>query len=419
MQVNVGAGSYGNFGFADQGVEFSSNSYRYVHLWVKPMTPGSWLSFHCWDGSQWLGMNGDKDGNETYETGEDMVSGQWNEVWVDLLQNSQGFGGGTVRSFHLHSSPNSQFLIDGIYTVSQPWQTFWYHCDYLGSPRLMTDASGAVVWKQDYTAFGSDIGTTAAGNTHKFTGHVQDAATGQYYAKARYFTTALGRWSQPEPLLQGVPGKGFLVNPQKLNPYVYCDNKPLKNVDPNGLLTVAVETNRHDPYGTFAVRMFESKGPLLSRNAGDKLPTVNWKNVKEFLTPEVFPKMVTRGMNSSGQQVAIKSGLYNFKACNYHGHLALRVENGNAVKTEGPNSVHGGQNIADGIWIHRMNSDRTSFSETGSQGCLGFGVRSGQWEPFINQYDEGDENSLLLIRMPDNQSKPNKDDQQNEQTNNQ
>jgi len=419
VQVNVGAGSYGNFGFADQGVEFSSNSYRYVHLWVKPMTPGSWLSFHCWDGSQWLGMNGDKDGNETYETGEDMVSGQWNEVWVDLLQNSQGFGGGTVRSFHLHSSPNSQFLIDGIYTVSQPWQTFWYHCDYLGSPRLMTDASGAVVWKQDYTAFGSDIGTTAAGNTHKFTGHVQDAATGQYYAKARYFTTALGRWSQPEPLLQGVPGKGFLVNPQKLNPYVYCDNKPLKNVDPNGLLTVAVETNRHDPYGTFAVRMFESKGPLLSRNAGDKLPTVNWKNVKEFLTPEVFPKMVTRGMNSSGQQVAIKSGLYNFKACNYHGHLALRVENGNAVKTEGPNSVHGGQNIADGIWIHRMNSDRTSFSETGSQGCLGFGVRSGQWEPFINQYDEGDENSLLLIRMPDNQSKPNKDDQQNEQTNNQ
>ncbi len=120
-------------------------------------------------------------------------------------------------------------------TVTQPWQTFYYHCDYLGSPRLMTDASGNVVWKQDYYAFGSDYGTPASGNTHKFTGHVQDAATGQYYAKARHFTTNLGRWSQPEPMLKGVPPAGFLVKPQLLNPYVYCSNNPLMYVDPNGL----------------------------------------------------------------------------------------------------------------------------------------------------------------------------------------
>lgn len=232
----MGEGGYGNFGFADQGIEFSTNSYRYVHLWVKPLTPGSWLSFHCWDVTQstWRDLNGDRDGDKLFESGEDLVAGQWNEVWVDLLQNSQGFAGGTVRSFHLHSSGNSQFLVDGIYTVSQPWQTFWYHCDYLGSPRVMTDASGAVVWRQDYYAFGSDAGAAATGNTHKFTGHTQDAATGQYYAKARYFTTQLGRWSQPEPLLKGVPGSNFLSNPQKLNPYTYCINNPLKFTDPTG-----------------------------------------------------------------------------------------------------------------------------------------------------------------------------------------
>ncbi|MBI4708283.1 MAG: hypothetical protein HY761_10240, partial [Candidatus Omnitrophica bacterium] len=61
-----------------------------------------------------------------------------------------------------------------------------------------------------------------------------DAATGQYYAKARYFTTQLGRWSQPEPLLKGVPPRGFLRNPQKLNPYVYCNNNPLIFTDPDG-----------------------------------------------------------------------------------------------------------------------------------------------------------------------------------------
>jgi RHS repeat-associated protein len=114
--------------------------------------------------------------------------------------------------------------------------TYYYHCDYLGSPRVMTDPLGNVIWRQDYYAFGGDYNTSATGNTHKFTGHVQDAATGQYYAKARYFTTNNGRWSQPEPLLKGVPGKAFLVNPQKLNPYVYCLNNPLKYFDPNGLI---------------------------------------------------------------------------------------------------------------------------------------------------------------------------------------
>ncbi|MBI5805721.1 hypothetical protein HZA73_06700, partial [candidate division TA06 bacterium] len=108
------------------------------------------------------------------------------------------------------------------------------HTDYLNSPRVMTDASGAVVWRQDYLAFGADYGTAATGNTHKFTGHIKDDATGQYYAKARYFTTGLGRWSQPEPLLQGVPDDAFLNKPQLLNPYIYCENNPLKYIDRNG-----------------------------------------------------------------------------------------------------------------------------------------------------------------------------------------
>jgi hypothetical protein len=91
-QVNTGAGNFGNFGFADQNVQFSAATYRYVHLWVKPLTSGSWLSFHCWDvgSGTWRDMTGDKDGDKLYEAGEDLVAGQWNEVWVDLNQNAQG-----------------------------------------------------------------------------------------------------------------------------------------------------------------------------------------------------------------------------------------------------------------------------------------------------------------------------------------
>jgi RHS repeat-associated protein len=107
----------------------------------------------------------------------------------------------------------------------------------------MTDQLGNVIWRQDYYAFGADYNTSATGNTHKFTGHVKDDATGQYYAKARYFTTSLGRFSQPEPLLKGVPGNSFLVNPQKLNPYVYCLNNPVIYADPDGKDLILLNDN--------------------------------------------------------------------------------------------------------------------------------------------------------------------------------
>ena len=243
VQVNVDASGYGNFAFPDQGINFSAASYRWVHIWVKPLTEGSWVSFHCWDSTNgaWRDMNGDKNGDKLYAVNEDLELNQWNELWVDLDKNTQGYVGGTVRGVHMHASPGAALRFDGIYTCSRNWSTYYYHTDYLNSPRAMTDQSGAVVWRQDYLAFGGDYNTTATGNTHKFTGHIQDAATGQYYAKARFFKTEMGRWSQPEPLLQGVPPKVALLNPQNLNPYVYCQNNPLRYTDPTGLWKKPIE----------------------------------------------------------------------------------------------------------------------------------------------------------------------------------
>ncbi|MBI5805723.1 hypothetical protein HZA73_06710 [candidate division TA06 bacterium] len=241
LQVNVGNPSgvgcnAGNFGLYNQGIEVESANYGYVHIWVKPLTAGSWMTFHVWDikYGDWKTLKGDKDGDMYYEADQDMAVGQWNELWLKLDNNNREWTGTTVRSFSMHASNNASFIIDGVYTCSRDWKTFYYSCDYLNSPRVMTDASGAVVWRQDYLAFGADYGTAATGNSHKFTGHIQDGATGQYYAKARYFTTQLGRWSQPEPLLQGVPDENYLEYPQMLNPYVYSLNNPLKYIDPDG-----------------------------------------------------------------------------------------------------------------------------------------------------------------------------------------
>jgi RHS repeat-associated protein len=306
VQVNVDASGYGNFAFPDQAINFSAGNYRWVHIWVKPLTEGSWVSFHCWDSTKagWRDMNGDKNGDKLFAVNEDLQLNQWNELWIDLDRNVQGYVGGTVRGVHMHASPGAVLMFDGIYTCSRNWSTYYYHTDYLNSPRAMTDASGNVVWRQDYYAWGSEAGTVATGNTHKFTGHIQDAATGQYYAKARYFTTGLGRWSQPEPLLKGVPGKAFLYNPQKLNPYVYCLNNPISMIDPNGLteikITVArISENEKATMGKYNIegtkikgftleRPWKNNGANVSRIPGGDYPTTRSESSKKSIGPDVL-----------------------------------------------------------------------------------------------------------------------------------
>lgn len=213
----------------------------------------------------------------------------------------------------------------------------------------MTDASGNVVWKQDYYAFGSDYGAVASGNTHKFTGHTQDAATGQYYAKARYFTTQLGRWSQPEPLLKSIPPKRFLLNPQELNPYVYCANNPTRFVDPDGKFMLIVEYNRSAQYGSKAL-------------------------VWNGLLPDGIYNMKTRA-DIKGTNAAAKSGVYDYKLGQHEGsyfpkHDALIINNNKAVPTEAPNPNQGGKSIATGIHSHAGNPETANNQgKTGSAGC--------------------------------------------------
>ena len=49
-----------------------------------------------------------------------------------------------------------------------------------------------------------------------------------YYYGARYYDPAIGRFTTRDPK------KGDLMNPQSLNPYVYCMNNPMKYIDPDG-----------------------------------------------------------------------------------------------------------------------------------------------------------------------------------------
>ena len=61
----------------------------------------------------------------------------------------------------------------------------------------------------------------------KYTGQEEDADTGLYYYKARYYDAALGRFIQPDSM-------GFPDQDAGMNRYMYVRGNPVGNIDPTG-----------------------------------------------------------------------------------------------------------------------------------------------------------------------------------------
>lgn len=115
-------------------------------------------------------------------------------------------------------------------TPPAPWpEQVYYVTDHLGSIRAVVDVGGYVREARDYYPYGltmpgrfyAPVDTTREG----FTGHELDKETGQYYAGARFYSPALGRWFVVDPLAEKYPA---------LSPYSYVANNPLIFIDPNG-----------------------------------------------------------------------------------------------------------------------------------------------------------------------------------------
>ena len=70
----------------------------------------------------------------------------------------------------------------------------YYHLDVLGSVRMITDATGAVVIRHDYFAFGEDT-MPLTGDPRRFTGKELDPETALQYFGARYYRNLWGRFA--------------------------------------------------------------------------------------------------------------------------------------------------------------------------------------------------------------------------------
>ena len=144
---------------------------------------------------------------------DDHVGVEWNQssVWLDD-----------------YAYLNGQLLVE-----YEAGTTTFVHPDSLGSTRLMTGVTRAVVECDDYLPFGELLnysGCSGSGGTsHKFTGKERDAESGLDYFGARYYGSNMGRFMSPDST-----GYSGLTNPQSWNLYAYTLNNPLRYIDPSG-----------------------------------------------------------------------------------------------------------------------------------------------------------------------------------------
>ncbi|MBF0227907.1 MAG: RHS domain-containing protein, partial [Desulfobacterales bacterium] len=103
----------------------------------------------------------------------------------------------------------------------------WYHNDHLGTPQIITDSSGRIVWNAVYDSFGNiNILTEEITNNLRLSVQYFDAESGLYYNWFRYYDPETGRYLRVDPFGEG------------LNLYTYCFGNPVMYSDPYGLCVI-------------------------------------------------------------------------------------------------------------------------------------------------------------------------------------
>jgi RHS repeat-associated protein len=173
----------------------------------------------------------DGDGNRVQKS----VNGVVTKYLVDDGINPTGYSQVVIEDSTLNGGTESQYVY-GLERISDrwspapgTWNLSYYGYDGHGSVRLLTSSTGSVTDTYDYDAFGNLLhitGTTP--NVYRFAGEQWDPDLNLYYNRARFLSTAEGRF-----LTADAPSED-LFEPRELNLYTYTGSDPVNGVDPAG-----------------------------------------------------------------------------------------------------------------------------------------------------------------------------------------
>lgn len=228
----------------------------------------------------------------------------------------------------------ASYTWNGIQPVSMTrgGQTYYYQLNGHGDVVTLTDSTGAVVNTYDYDAFGNVVKQTGTVvNPYLYAGYRFDKETGFYYLKARYYDSKTGRFLTQDTF------EGDQNRPLSLSKYVYTENNPVINFDPDGNLSVS----RHHgnifihysaleawtgaiAVGILAIRLNEEFGYLFSK-----------RSLKEIAYAAVaaFTVGLSRYIGYNGTMIAIllKYRRSSYKAYEY-GHIVTLYRYGYVIR---------------------------------------------------------------------------------------
>ena len=108
---------------------------------------------------------------------------------------------------------------------------FYLH-DHLGSVVIVLSTDGIVEQIKSYRPYGTQRITNSKSN-FSFTGKEKDKESEFYYFESRYMVSEFGRFLSVDPLAEQHE-KINISLPQTLNIYIYSNNNPINNIDPDG-----------------------------------------------------------------------------------------------------------------------------------------------------------------------------------------
>lgn len=123
--------------------------------------------------------------------------------------------------------------VDEALQMKKESDIYYYSTNCLGSVTNVCNATGTVIEKVDYDAYGQPtffdkenhvINKSAIGNNVLFTGREYDIETGNYFYRARFMSPSIGRFIQKDPLIY-ISG---------LNDINYAINSPTQYIDVTG-----------------------------------------------------------------------------------------------------------------------------------------------------------------------------------------
>ena len=139
-------------------------------------------------------------------------------VWIgaEIAEERDSSGANVVKRFYAQ----------GVSCLQPSAFSLYFTRDHLGSIREVTDSTGAIRARYDYSPYG--IRSKVSGDLDcdfGFTGHYYHQASGLNLTHFRVYNADLGRWLSKDPI--GEDGG--------LNLYAYVANNPVNYVDPFGL----------------------------------------------------------------------------------------------------------------------------------------------------------------------------------------